>query len=63
MKKNYKIAVIGLGYVGLANAVLLAQHNEVIGVDILQERVDLLNAYESRQLLMLNCRNIWLRRI
>lgn len=47
MKKNYKIAVIGLGYVGLANAVLLAQHNEVIGVDILQERVDLLNARKS----------------
>ena len=35
-----KIVVVGLGYVGLSNAVLLAQHNEVIGVDILQERVD-----------------------
>lgn len=39
-----KIVVVGLGYVGLSNAVLLAQHNEVIGVDISQERVDLLNA-------------------
>jgi UDP-N-acetyl-D-mannosaminuronate dehydrogenase len=34
MKKNYKIVVVGLGYVGLSNAVLLAQYNEVIGVDI-----------------------------
>ena len=36
-----------LGYVGLSNAVLLAQHNEVIGVDISQERVDALNARKS----------------
>jgi UDPglucose 6-dehydrogenase len=42
-----KIVVVGLGYVGLANAVLLAQHNEVIGVDIGQERVDALNARKS----------------
>lgn len=39
-----KIVVVGLGYVGLSNAVLLAQHNEVIGVDISRERVDALNA-------------------
>ena len=39
-----KIVVVGLGYVGLSNAVLLAQHNEVIGVDISQERVNALNA-------------------
>lgn len=38
-----KIVVVGLGYVGLANAVLLAQHNEVIGVDVSSSRVDLLN--------------------
>lgn len=38
-----KIVVVGLGYVGLSNAVLLAQHNEVIGVDISQERVDAVN--------------------
>ena len=38
---------MGLGYVGLSNAVLLAQHNEVIGVDISQERVDALNAQKS----------------
>ncbi len=42
-----KIVVVGLGYVGLANAVLLAQHNEVIGVDISAERVDMLNAKQS----------------
>ena len=42
-----KIVVVGLGYVGLSNAVLLAQHNEVIGVDISQERVDELNARRS----------------
>ena len=42
-----KIAVVGLGYVGLSNAVLLAQHNVVIGVDIAQERVDAINARKS----------------
>ena len=42
-----KIVVVGLGYVGLSNAVLLAQHNEVIGVDISRERVDMLNARKS----------------
>ncbi|MDB2517154.1 UDP-glucose 6-dehydrogenase, partial [Planktomarina temperata] len=42
-----KIVVVGLGYVGLSNAVLLAQHNEVIGVDICRERVDALNACKS----------------
>jgi len=42
-----KIVVVGLGYVGLSNAVLLAQHNEVIGVDISTQRVDALNARKS----------------
>lgn len=42
-----KIAVFGLGYVGLSNAVLLAQHNEVIAVEISADRVDLLNARKS----------------
>ena len=37
-----KIAIAGTGYVGLSNAVLLAQHNEVIAVDIVQEKVDLI---------------------
>lgn len=42
-----KIVVVGLGYVGLSNAVLLAQQNEVIGVDISQQRVDAVNARKS----------------
>jgi UDPglucose 6-dehydrogenase len=42
-----KIAVFGLGYVGLSNAVLLAQHNEVVAVDLVAERVDMLNARRS----------------
>jgi nucleotide sugar dehydrogenase len=42
-----KIAVFGLGYVGLSNAVLLAQHNDVVAVDISQDRVDKLNAHQS----------------
>ena len=39
-----KIAVAGIGYVGLSNAVLLAQHNTVVAVDVDQGRVDQLNA-------------------
>lgn len=39
-----KISVAGLGYVGLSNAVLLAQHNEVQAVDVSAERVDMVNA-------------------
>ncbi len=42
-----KIVVVGLGYVGLSNAVLLAQHNDVIGIDLSEDRVDLLNAGKS----------------
>jgi len=39
-----KIAVVGLGYVGLSNAALLAQHSEVVAVDVVQSRVDLINS-------------------
>ncbi|CAM3565793.1 UDP-glucose 6-dehydrogenase [Psychrobacter glaciei] len=42
-----KIAVVGTGYVGLSNAMLLAQHNEVVAVDIVPEKIDLLNAKQS----------------
>ena len=42
-----KIAVAGIGYVGLANAVLLAQHNQVTAVDIKKERVDQINRRQS----------------
>ena len=41
-----KIVVVGLGYVGLSNAIILAQHNDVIGIDI-SKRVDILNAKNS----------------
>lgn len=42
-----KIAVAGTGYVGLSNAILLAQHNEVYAVDIMQNKVDLINSRKS----------------
>ena len=42
-----KIAVAGTGYVGLSLAVLLSQHNEVVAVDILQSKVDLINQWKS----------------
>ena len=42
-----KIAVAGTGYVGLSNSILLAQHNEVVAVDVIQEKVDLINHKKS----------------
>lgn len=45
--KSYKIAVAGTGYVGLSMAVLLSQHNEVTAVDIIPEKVDLINSRKS----------------
>ncbi len=42
-----KITVAGTGYVGLSNAILLAQHNEVIALDIIQEKVNLINSKKS----------------
>lgn len=42
-----KIAIVGTGYVGLSNAVLLSQNNEVIAVDIIQEKIDMINNKKS----------------
>jgi len=42
-----KIAVAGTGYVGLSNSILLAQHNEVIAVDLVAEKIELLNQKQS----------------
>lgn len=44
---NKKIAVAGTGYVGLSIAVLLAQHNQVMAVDIVPEKVELINQHKS----------------
>lgn len=45
--KNYKIAVAGTGYVGLSIATLLSQHHQVIAVDVVPEKVDLINNRKS----------------
>lgn len=42
-----KIAVVGIGYVGLSNAVLLAQHNEVMALDVIPEKVNMINNRKS----------------
>lgn len=45
--KKYKITVAGTGYVGLSMATLLAQHNDVTAIDIIEEKVNLLNSGKS----------------
>lgn len=48
--KNYKIAVAGTGYVGLSLGVLLSQHHQVVAVDIVQAKVDMINNKKSPHL-------------
>ena len=45
--KNYKIAVAGTGYVGLSIATLLSQHHHVTAVDIISEKVEMINNRKS----------------
>ena len=47
MKKDYKIAIAGTGYVGLAIATLLSQHHQVTAVDIIPKKVDMINNRKS----------------
>ena len=47
MEQKLTIAIAGTGYVGLSNAVLLAQHNRVWAVDVLPEKVELINQRKS----------------
>ena len=47
MNKEIKIAVAGTGYVGLSIATLLAQHHQVIAVDVIPEKVEMLNRKQS----------------
>lgn len=53
-----KITVAGTGYVGLSNAILLAQHNQVTAVDIIHEKVAMINK-KSHQLSMPILKTIW----
>ena len=54
--KNLKIAVAGTGYVGLSIATLLAQHHQVTAVDVIPEKVEMLNRFKMTIL-----KDIWPR--
>lgn len=47
MREKRKVAIAGTGYVGLSNAILLAQHNKVFALDIVEEKVNMINAGKS----------------
>ena len=47
MKEKFNITVAGTGYVGLSISVLLAQNNNVTAIDLIQEKVDLINQKKS----------------
>ena len=42
-----QIAVVGVGYVGISNELLLAKHNQIVALDIVPEKVDMLNNKQS----------------
>ena len=56
-----KIAVAGTGYVGLSIATLLSQHHEVMAVDIIPEKVDLIN-HKKSQFRTSTLKSIWQKR-
>ena len=47
IKLKTKIAIKDLGYVGLSNGILLSQHNEVVSLDIIPEKIEMINAKKS----------------
>ena len=49
--KNYKIAVAGTGYVGLSLGVLFAQHHQVVAVDIVQAKVDMIHGLPVKSMM------------
>ena len=59
--EDLKIAVAGTGYVGLSIATLLSQHHKVMAVDIISEKVEMINN-KNHQFRMNTLKSIWLRK-